>query len=91
MANALNASAPGGVVTLSSVVREGVWRVALEDQGRGVPADYMDKIFERFFRLTPAADSVSRFVGALYLCIEAKSGPKRRPARAGYAWFLRYQ
>lgn len=53
LANALNASAPGGTVTLSSVVHDGVWRVALEDQGCGVPAEYMEKIFERFFRLTP--------------------------------------
>jgi heavy metal sensor kinase len=56
LANALNASPPGGTVTLRSVVDGGVWRVSLDDEGPGVAAEFRERIFDRFFRLTPAAD-----------------------------------
>ena len=54
VANALNASPAGGTVTLSSVLRDGVWRVSLDDQGPGVPPDLRELIFERFFRSAAA-------------------------------------
>jgi len=57
LANALNASPPGGTVTLHSVVEAGVWRVSIEDQGPGVAAELRERIFERFFRLSSTADS----------------------------------
>jgi signal transduction histidine kinase len=49
--NALNVSPPGGRVSLASVFTMDVWRVALEDQGPGVPAAQRERIFERFVRL----------------------------------------
>jgi signal transduction histidine kinase len=57
LANALNASPPGGTVTLDSVVDAGVWTVSLADLGPGVAAELRERIFERFFRLGSAADS----------------------------------
>jgi two-component system heavy metal sensor histidine kinase CusS len=57
LANALNASPPGGTVTLHSVVDAGMWRVSLADHGPGVPAELRERIFERFFRLSLTADS----------------------------------
>ena len=51
LVNALNASPPRGVVTLSSTVTDDVWRVSLEDQGPGVPSSERERIFERFVRL----------------------------------------
>jgi two-component system heavy metal sensor histidine kinase CusS len=57
LANALNASPPGGTVTLHSVVDAGMWRVSLADHGPGVPAELRERIFERFFRLSPTAGS----------------------------------
>ena len=54
LTNALNASPQGSRVTLTSSIREGFWRVRLADQGRGVPSEYRERIFERFFRLPPA-------------------------------------
>ncbi len=56
LANAVNASPPGETVTLHSVVDAGVWRVALSDQGPGVAPELRERIFERFFRLAPAAN-----------------------------------
>ena len=54
LTNALNASPQGSHVTLTSSIREGFWRVQLADQGPGVPSEYRERIFERFFRLPPA-------------------------------------
>jgi two-component system heavy metal sensor histidine kinase CusS len=49
--NALNVSPAGGKITLDSEFTVESWRVALEDQGPGVPAPQRERIFERFVRL----------------------------------------
>lgn len=51
LANAVEATARDGVITLRSTFGSGVWRVSLEDQGRGVPPNERERIFERFVRL----------------------------------------
>jgi len=57
LANALCASPRDSVITLRSTCREGVWRVSLEDQGPGVPANERERIFQRFVRLgTPTSE-----------------------------------
>jgi two-component system heavy metal sensor histidine kinase CusS len=57
LTNALNASTPGGKVTLCSAIEDGKWRVSLDDEGPGVPAEYHERIFERFFRLASAKEA----------------------------------
>ena len=52
LTNALNFSPRGGRVTLNSRLDSTQWQVSLEDQGPGVPAEFRERIFERFFRLT---------------------------------------
>lgn len=49
--NALNVSPPGSRVTLRSDFTVEAWRVAVEDQGPGVPEEQREKIFQRFVRL----------------------------------------
>ena len=51
LTNALNVSPHGGRVTLSSGFDGDLWRVCLDDQGPGVPPEFRERIFERFFRL----------------------------------------
>jgi two-component system heavy metal sensor histidine kinase CusS len=51
--NALNVSPPGGHIFLTSDFTVESWRVAIEDQGPGVPAAQRERIFERFVRLDP--------------------------------------
>ena len=49
--NALNVSPRGSLVTLDSEMTLENWRIAIEDEGPGVPADQRERIFERFLRL----------------------------------------
>lgn len=51
LTNAIKASPSDGTITLTSRVEAGQWQVALDDQGGGVPAEFREKIFERFYRL----------------------------------------
>jgi two-component system heavy metal sensor histidine kinase CusS len=51
LANALDATPPGGRVVLHSVIRAGSWQVTMEDEGVGLPADKCEVIFERFVRI----------------------------------------
>jgi len=53
LANALAVSPPDGVVTVRSQLSETEWRVAVEDQGPGLPADQHERIFNRFVRVNP--------------------------------------
>jgi signal transduction histidine kinase len=55
LTNALNVSPEGGVVSLASSIRGGVWRVSLEDQGPGLAPDQRPRIFERFVRFNAPA------------------------------------
>lgn len=56
LTNALNVSPANGVITLSSHLDRGLWRVSVEDQGPGLTAEQRARIFERFVRFnTPAS------------------------------------
>jgi heavy metal sensor kinase len=69
LANALNASPHGSRVTLTSSIRDGHWHVQLVDQGPGVPSEYRERIFERFFRLPPASAAAGEGSGlGLAIC-----------------------
>jgi signal transduction histidine kinase len=56
-------------VTLNSSIRDGLWRVYLDDQGPGVPLEYRDRILERFFRLPLASAAAEEGSGSgLAIC-----------------------
>ena len=58
LVNALDVSTPGGQVTLESVLRAGMWRLSMLDEGPGLTPRQCERIFERFVRFAPAqADS----------------------------------
>lgn len=62
LANALKFSPRGGLVSLTSEFTADAWRVAIEDDGPGVPRAQRERIFERFVRLEeqpPAEDKGS--------------------------------
>ena len=69
ISNALAVSPPGGTVRLTSEIRDGVWRVSVEDEGPGVPEDQRERIFERFVRLAQAGGRQSDHGSGLGLTI----------------------
>ena len=51
LANAVKFSHAGGVVMLSAERADGCWRIQVRDQGRGIPASELERIFERFHQV----------------------------------------
>lgn len=56
IANALNASPKGGLVTLRSQFTSGLWRVSVTDQGPGLSPAQREQMFERFVRFGQSMD-----------------------------------
>ena len=54
LSNAVKYSPEGGLVEVASGREEGAVRVSVTDQGVGVPAEQLDRIFERYSRLESA-------------------------------------
>jgi two-component system phosphate regulon sensor histidine kinase PhoR len=53
LANAIKFTPPGGRIDISlSAAPEGFARIEVADTGRGIPPDEVDKVFERFYRVT---------------------------------------
>ena len=48
LSNAIGFSAPGQTVTLAALRRGDEISIKVSDQGRGIPAEVIDKVFERF-------------------------------------------
>lgn len=51
IANAVEFSPPNGVVTVTLTVQDSRWRIAITDQGPGIPAWAKARVFDRFFSL----------------------------------------
>lgn len=52
--NAVNYSPEGGVVTVSADTREGSVALQVQDEGPGIPATDLVRVFERFYRVDKA-------------------------------------
>ena len=55
--NAVKYSPAGGRVTVTSVLTRGAAQVSVADEGEGMPADFLPKVFERFERYEGNASS----------------------------------
>jgi signal transduction histidine kinase len=57
LTNAIHVSPPAGLIRLSSSLRDGSWRLEVEDQGPGLSPTERERAFDRFVRLgSPRAD-----------------------------------
>jgi two-component system heavy metal sensor histidine kinase CusS len=63
VANAINHTPPGGSVALSAIAKNGEVRVEVTDTGRGVAAEHLPHLFDRFYRADPARTSAAGHVG----------------------------
>jgi signal transduction histidine kinase len=67
--NSVTAAPAGTAITVESESSASLWRVAVEDEGPGVPADQCERIFERFVRVGPATSLDERGTGlGLAIC-----------------------
>ncbi len=55
--NAVKFTDPGGKVTLSAMKEDGFIRFSVQDSGVGIPADELERIFERFYKADRARSS----------------------------------
>jgi two-component system sensor histidine kinase ChvG len=61
--NALSFSPPGGTITLTASRVDGMVRIAVEDDGPGIPANKLDSIFDRFYSERPAGEKFGTHSG----------------------------
>jgi two-component system sensor histidine kinase SenX3 len=54
VANAVSYSEPDSTVVVSTIAQEDKVEISVVDQGIGIPAQAVDRIFERFYRVDPA-------------------------------------
>jgi signal transduction histidine kinase len=53
VANAVRHSPAGGIVRIAALRDDGRVRIEVADQGPGIPADQVERVFDRFYRLDP--------------------------------------
>jgi two-component system phosphate regulon sensor histidine kinase PhoR len=49
--NAINYNNPGGTIKVSARLNNNRLSVSISDSGIGIPQEYIDRIFERFYRV----------------------------------------
>jgi signal transduction histidine kinase len=60
LTNAREATPSGGAVTVVAKLRKGQAEISVTDTGRGIPPEYLERVFERFFQVP----GTERFGGA---------------------------
>ena len=63
LGNALTHTPEGGTVIVSGGRADGTAWVSVSDSGDGIPADQIDRIFERFYRVPDASHPAGRGIG----------------------------
>ncbi len=51
VSNSIKYAPNGGTITISAKPTDGIVRMAVSDQGMGIPKEHLDKVFDRFHRI----------------------------------------
>lgn len=68
--NAISYTPKGGSITLGLSPMEGGWKLWVADTGPGIPDEWKDRIFERFFRADPSREDRRHFGLGLSIAAE---------------------
>jgi signal transduction histidine kinase len=79
--NALEAMPQGGILGLNMSVEGSVVRVSIEDDGRGIPKDVLERIYERDFTTKGSGSGIGLFVARTL--VEMHGGEIRTESRVG--------
>ncbi|MDC6166900.1 heavy metal sensor histidine kinase [Paucibacter sp. XJ19-41] len=63
LANAVQHAKPGSQVRLSARRRPGAWELSVDNSGEPLPAELLERLFERFYRADPARADSARSSG----------------------------
>jgi signal transduction histidine kinase len=63
VANAINYTQEGGTITVDVRKVEGFLEVSVSDNGQGIPAEALKKLFTKFFRVSGALEQGSKGTG----------------------------
>jgi signal transduction histidine kinase len=63
ISNAIKFTPSGGQVTISAEIRPDVIRFIVADTGRGIPAEALPRVFDKFFQAQPGTESGTRGTG----------------------------
>ncbi len=89
--NAVRYTPPGGTVTLGASITNGAVRFTVVDTGKGIPKEYQQRIFEKFFQVP---DTGPKGTGlGLYIAREivrghgGEIGVESEPGKGSVFWF----
>jgi two-component system heavy metal sensor histidine kinase CusS len=63
VSNAIAHTSPGGTVTLAAAREDAAVRIEVSDNGVGIPAEALPRVFDRFFRVDPSRSKASGSTG----------------------------
>jgi signal transduction histidine kinase len=61
--NAITYTPAGGKVTLSAAARDGTVTLVVSDTGKGIPPEYLPRVFDRFFRIPGHSEETGTGLG----------------------------
>ncbi len=86
ISNAFRYTGPGGRVTLAARVQDNTVSFSVMDTGRGIPAQYLSRIFEQFFRVPEEGKESGAGLGLAIVkeIVEAHGGTVQVESREGF-------
>ena len=74
LTNAIQSSAPGGAVGLSTVADDAEVRILVSDDGPGVPEELAERIFDPFFTTRPVGEGTGLGLSIAHAVVAANGG-----------------